>query len=126
MAFGTLEVYINSSLGTVLTERFLVVCAEIPYNMAAMMNTISVNKFREHLKCFVEQVIDNHTPLKVTRRSGEDFVVISVEDWEREQETLYISQNTNLMKQIAASSTTHAKGKGRFPTAEALNEITGI
>ena len=90
------------------------------------MDTISVNKFRDHLKSFVEQVVSNHLPLKVTRRSGEDFVVISAEDWERDQETLYVLQNNSLMKQIAASSATHAKGKGYKPTLEELNEITGF
>ena len=52
------------------------------------MNSISVNKFRDNLKSYVEQTIENHTPLKVTRRTGEDFVVISAEDWEREPEPL--------------------------------------
>ncbi|VAW68301.1 YefM protein (antitoxin to YoeB), partial [hydrothermal vent metagenome] len=51
------------------------------------MNSISVNKFRDNLKSFVEQVVTEHAPLKVTRRSGEDFVVLSADDWEREQET---------------------------------------
>ena len=65
------------------------------------MNSISVNQFREKLKNFVETVIQEHQPLKVTRRNGEDFVVISAEDWEREQETLYVLQNQSLMKQIS-------------------------
>ncbi len=90
------------------------------------MDTISVNKFRDHLKSFVEQVVNNHLPLKVTRRSGEDFVVMSAEDWERDQETLYVLQNNSLMKQIAASSASHTKGKGYSPTSEELDEITGL
>jgi len=90
------------------------------------MDTISVNKFRDNLKCLVEQVIDQHEPLKVTRRAGEAFVVISADDWEREQETLYVLQNTNLMQQISASLNTHSQGQGYTPTKEDLNEITGI
>ncbi|VAW53978.1 RelB/StbD replicon stabilization protein (antitoxin to RelE/StbE) [hydrothermal vent metagenome] len=90
------------------------------------MDTISVNKFRDNLKAFVEQVVTEHLPLKVTRRSGDDFVVLSADDWEREQETLYILQNNDLMKQIAASVATNAKGKGYKPTVEELDEITGI
>jgi len=90
------------------------------------MDNISVNKFRDNLKSFVEQVIINHSALKVTRRNGEDFVVISADDWEREQETLYILQNNDLMKQIAASSATHAKNKGYRPTAGEMDEITGV
>jgi antitoxin YefM len=90
------------------------------------MDNVSVNKFRDNLKRYVEQVVTRHLPLKVTRRSGEDFVVVSAEDWEREQETLYVLQNNDLMQQVAASMATHTKGKGYVPTAGELDEITGI
>lgn len=90
------------------------------------MDSVSVNKFRENLKYFVEQVVCEHLPLKVTRRKGEDFVIVSAEDWEREQETLYVLQNTQLMKQIANSMRTHAHGSGHRPTSEEIDEITGI
>jgi len=90
------------------------------------MDTISVNRFRDNLKNFVEQVINEHAPLKVTRRAGEDFVVIAAEDWEREQETLYVLQNSGLMKQIAISMRTHTEGLGYKPTAEEIDEITGV
>jgi antitoxin YefM len=75
-------------------------------------DVISVNQFRDNLKHCVEQVINEHLPLKVTRRSGEDFVVICAEDWEREQETLFVLQNSSLMKQIAESALTHAARTG--------------
>ena len=90
------------------------------------MDSVSVNKFRDNLKSFVELVVTEHLPLKVTRRSGEDFVVVSAEDWEREQETLYVLQNNDLMQQIAASMATHTKGKGYVPTTGELDEITGV
>ncbi|TAJ96040.1 MAG: type II toxin-antitoxin system Phd/YefM family antitoxin [Gammaproteobacteria bacterium] len=75
------------------------------------MSTVSVNQFRDNLERLVEKAINNHEPLRVTRRTGEDFVVLSAEDWEREQETLYVLQNSDLMKQIAASQTTHRRSK---------------
>jgi len=90
------------------------------------MDSISVNKFRDNLKSFVEQVVTNHLPLKVTRRSGDDFVVLSADDWEREQETLYVLQNSDLMQQIAASMQSNLKEKGYQPTDGDLDEITGI
>ena len=86
-----------------------------------LMDSVSVNKFRDKLKCYVEQVITGHLPLKVTRRSGEDFVVISAEDWEREQETLYVLQNSDLMRQVAASMATHTKGQGYRMSAWAID-----
>lgn len=90
------------------------------------MDAVSVNQFRDKLKTFVEQVITSHTPLKVTRRAGEAFVVMSADDWEREQETLYVLQNTSLMKQIADSAATHGAGTGYAPTREEMDEIAGI
>ena len=90
------------------------------------METITVNKFRDNLKSVVEQVISRHEPLKVTRRAGEAFVVMSAEDWEREQETLHVLQNKDLMQQIAASLETHTRGKGYRPTDEQMDEIIGI
>lgn len=90
------------------------------------MDSISVNQFREKLKHCVETVIQEHQPLKVTRRNGADFIVISAEDWEREQETLYILQNRSLIQQIAESQVTHQASKGYKPSAEELNEITGV
>lgn len=90
------------------------------------MDTISVNKFRGNLKNAVEKVVSQHLPLKVTRRNGEDFVVISAEDWEREQETLYVLQNNSLMKQIVDSTRTHFKLSGYTPTEDETNEILGV
>ena len=91
-----------------------------------IMDSVSVNKFRDNLKSFVEQVVTGHTPLKVTRRSGDDFVVVSADDWEREQETLFVLQNRNLMKQIASSLQTHARGSGYTASQDEIDEITGI
>ncbi|MAQ52340.1 MAG: prevent-host-death protein [Pseudomonas sp.] len=90
------------------------------------MDTVSVNKFRDNLKNLVEQVVSMHEPLKVTRRAGDAFVVVSADDWEREQETLHVLQSKDLMQQIAASLETHQRGQGYTPTEEQMNEITGI
>ena len=94
--------------------------------MVIGMDSVSVNRFRDNLKAFVDRVVGNHEPIKVTRRAGEDFVVISAEDWAREQETLYVLQNNDLMRQIAGSVASRSKGQGRRLKAEELDEVTGI
>jgi len=76
------------------------------------MREISVHEFRSHLREQVEEVVEDHVPLRVKRRGGQDFVVLSAEDWEREQETLYILQNKSLMEQIERSLKTHGEGTG--------------
>ncbi len=67
------------------------------------MNSITVNQFRANLKKVVDKAIDEHEPLHVTRLRGANFVVVSEEDWNAEQETIYVLQNNSLMKQIALS-----------------------
>ena len=88
------------------------------------MDAVSVNQFRARLKEFVDRVIDTHDVLKITRRKGQDFVVISADDWERHQETLYILQNKHLMKQINKARETHKKGYQ--PSENELDEIINI
>jgi antitoxin YefM len=90
------------------------------------MESTTVNKFRDSLKSFVEQVVSQHIALRVTRRNGADFVVMSAEDWERDQESLYVLQNSSLMRQIAESSATHKAHKGYTPTREQVDEILGV
>jgi antitoxin YefM len=98
----------------------------VHYRVGGIMDSISVNIFRDNLKSFVEQIATEHTPLKVTRRSGEDFIVVSADDWEREQETLLVLQNKSLMKQIEASLQSHDQSSGYRPTQDEMDEITDI
>ncbi len=84
---------------------------------------LSVNQFRANLKQHVDEAITNHQPLKVNRKNGEAFVVISLEDYEREQETLYVLNNTSLMTQIKKSLDTYQKKSGYSPTEQELNLV---
>ena len=71
------------------------------------MDSISLNHFSESLTDWIDKITHQHSPIRVTDHQGQEFVVVSAEDWEREQETLYILQNQDLMKQIARSMETH-------------------
>ena len=81
---------------------------------------LSVNQFRSNLKQYVDLAVDNHEPLQVSRKNGEAFVVMSLEDYEREQETLYVLGNTSLMGQIQKSLKTYNTKSGHTPTSEEL------
>ncbi|CAN5705496.1 hypothetical protein BH23CYA1_BH23CYA1_08200 [soil metagenome] len=91
-----------------------------------MMESVSVNKFRDNLKTFVESAADRHEPLRVTRRNGKDFIVMSIEDWESEQETLYVLQNSSLMRQILDSQETHQSKQGYSPTQQEMDEMLAV
>lgn len=83
--------------------------------------TLSVNQFRANLKHYVDNAVNNHEPLTVSRKNGEAFVVLSLDDYNREQETLYVLNNNSLMGQIEASFATYQKKGGYKPSSDALN-----
>ena len=83
--------------------------------------TLSVNQFRSNLKYYVDSAIENHEPLTVNRKNGEAFVVLSLDDYRREQETLYVLSNDTLMGQISESLSTHRKEEGFRPNLDELD-----
>ena len=90
------------------------------------MKELPFNKFISNIKSFVDQAIKDKQQLKILRRSGRDFIVVPVEDWENEQETIYVLQNFSLMQQIADSDDSHESNIGYIPQKDELNEIIGI
>jgi len=98
----------------------------VNYHEGKIVNSITINQFRNNLQDLIKQVINQHIPIKITNQDGEDFIVISAEDWEQQQETLFVLQNSNLMKQISHSMATHAQNQGYSPNQEELNEILSL
>lgn len=90
------------------------------------MREVTVNKFRATLKSCADQTNSEHEPLWVTRKRGKDFVVIGAEDWRQMQETLYVLQNSSLMRQIKQSHQSRRQQKGYQPTQEELDEINNF
>lgn len=64
------------------------------------MAEVSANEFRAHLKSKVDEVIENHTVLRVRRRKGGDFVVLSADDWSAVEETLLLNRVPGLAESI--------------------------
>jgi antitoxin YefM len=87
------------------------------------MIELSVNKFRANLKDFVDKAIEEHLPIRVNRRTGKDFIIVSAEDWERDQEILYVLRNKSLMRQVAESLQTYSSGSGYQPNPKQIDEI---
>jgi antitoxin YefM len=87
---------------------------------------LSVNKFRANLKSYVDKAVEEHQAIRINRRSGKDFMIVSAEDWERDQETLYVLRNNSLMNQVAESMQTYQKNSGYIPTQEQLDAINRI
>ncbi|CAN2042579.1 hypothetical protein GMMP15_860021 [Candidatus Magnetomoraceae bacterium gMMP-15] len=68
----------------------------------------------------IDNVVFKHVHLQVNQRNG-NFIIISVEDWEKTIEILYVFQNTSLMQQIKESAESHRNRSGYQPTEEIYN-----
>ena len=68
------------------------------------MEITTYSNFRQHLKSFLDKVMESNTPLYVKRTKGEDVVVLSKSDYESMEETLYLlsseKNRTNLLESI--------------------------
>lgn len=70
-----------------------------------VMNEITANRFRDQLKAEVDRAIREHRPLRVTRRRGGDFVVLSAEDWSAIEETLSLNHVPGMVESIQQAAT---------------------
>ncbi len=64
------------------------------------MDEVSANEFRARLKSEVDRVIQDHRVLRVRRRRGGDFVVLSADDWSAIEETLFLNRVPGLVDSI--------------------------
>ena len=64
------------------------------------MKETTANEFRKKLKYYVDMTIDNHKPLRINRRNGQNFVILSESDWKAIEETLYLNQFAGLVESI--------------------------
>jgi len=54
------------------------------------MNVITFTDARTHLKQTIDEVCSNHEPTVITRQNGEPTVLLSLEDFNSIQETIYL------------------------------------
>jgi antitoxin YefM len=74
------------------------------------MEITSYSEFRQNMKSFIDNVVKEHQPLFITRKMGEEVVVLSKEDYTGLQETLYLLSNPNNAKRLKASIKQYEKG----------------
>jgi len=54
-----------------------------------MLNTISISNIRKNIYNIIKNISNSHKPLLITGKNG-NAVLISEEDWNSVQETLYL------------------------------------
>lgn len=63
------------------------------------MDVICVNEAQKHLDAIINNLVEYHTPVIITGNKNQ-AVLISLEDWNAIQETLYLLQMPGLREDI--------------------------
>jgi len=67
--------------------------------------------FRRNKKSFLDSVVETHKPLFITRKHGEELVVMSKEDYTSLQKTLYLLGSPNNFNRLKESINQYETGK---------------
>ena len=67
------------------------------------MQSISYSQFRENLAQSLDSVVDDHEPIRVTRRAGKAAIVVSEDDWRGMQETWHLLRSPANARRLAAA-----------------------
>ncbi len=73
------------------------------------MQTMTFSQIRQQLATAINTVVDNHSPIIVTRQNKESVVMISLNDYRSMEETAYLMQSmTNASRLNSAISRLNA------------------
>lgn len=91
-----------------------------------MTDSISYSELREHLKDHLDKVCSDNMPLFVTRKRGEEVVILSREDYASLEETAYLLRTPANAKRLSAAVNRPKKQRRAFTSMEALRADIGI
>jgi antitoxin YefM len=76
-----------------------------------MSKEVSYSDAREHLKTYLDFVVQNSETLIITRKNSEDVVMMSRKDYESMEETLYLLSSSKNRKHLLDAIKNEGKGK---------------
>jgi len=84
------------------------------------MQTMTFSQMRQNLATAIDTVVNNHSPIIVTRQNKEPVVMISLDDYKSIEETSYLMQSmTNASRLNSAIAQLNA---GQGGTRELIEE----
>ena len=93
------------------TYLFLIYYVRIFVQKITCMKTATVTGFRDNIKDYLEEIIDNHEELIISRAKNKNVVVLSQEDYNAIRETAYLLSVPANAKRIQESLKQYEKGK---------------
>lgn len=91
-----------------------------------MSDQISYSELREHLKSHLDYVCDTNSVLRVTRRKGQEVVILSREDFDAMEETAYLLRSPANAKRLMRALSTPKKKRKAFASLDALKHDMGL
>lgn len=67
------------------------------------MTAIAFSQFRKRMNKLLQEMKETGEPLTVTRADGNDFVIMSAQEWESIQETLHITSSPENVRRLRAA-----------------------
>ena len=77
------------------------------------MNAINYSDLRKNLKSTMDKIIDDHEPVIITRRNGDNVVMVSYEDYSSIEETVYLLKSPRNAERLRESIKSYEVGKGK-------------
>ncbi len=59
------------------------------------MDIVSYSETRANLKAIMDRVVNDHIPIAITRQRGKPVVLVSMDEWNSLQETMYLLSSPN-------------------------------
>ncbi len=87
-------------------------CTSICTYIGVVMQTLNFSQTRQNLASTFDSVIDNCTPVIVTRQNKEPVVIISMKDYRAMEETAYLMQSQVNAERLNRSITQLEAGHG--------------
>ena len=75
------------------------------------MQVTSYSHLRKNMKSYLDNVSNNREPLIVTRKNNQNYVLLSLEDYNSEMETKYIKSSSANAKRLEESAKQSKNGE---------------
>jgi len=76
------------------------------------MNVLSYSDTRANLKDVMDRVVEDHTPVVVTRQKGESVVMVSLADWNAMEETARLLSSPKNAERLTEAVAQLEAGRG--------------
>ena len=67
------------------------------------MEIVSYSETRANLKAIMDRVVNDHTPIAITRQRGKPVVMVDLDDWNAMRETMYLLSTPHNAKRLMES-----------------------